>query len=178
MTVNNRDLFSSFGKLFQNRAFVMAVAQQFPFGDHGSERSGRGQMGILRVLADAPAGLTNAEIAEILDIRPSSVSATLNRLEDGGLIEREPSAHDKRVVIVRLSDRGREMADHRAQGTSDLADQLFGNLTDDERDQLQHLLDKLRANADDIDIQDLMQFGQQHGFGPRPGWGHGHHWFN
>ena len=66
-------------------------------------------MGILRVLADAPAGLTNAEIAEILDIRPSSVSATLNRLEDGGLIEREPSAHDKRVVIVRLSDRGREI---------------------------------------------------------------------
>ena len=158
MTVNNRDLFSSFGKLFQNRAFVMAVAQQFHFGDHGSERGGRGQMGILRVLADAPAGLTNAEIAEILDIRPSSVSATLNRLEDGGLIERAPSAHDKRVVIVRLSDRGREMADHRAQGTSDLADQLFGNLTDDERDQLQHLLDKLRANADDIDIQDLMQF--------------------
>lgn len=83
MTVNNRDLFSSFGKLFQNRAFVMAVAQQFHFGDHGSERGGRGQMGILRVLADAPAGLTNAEIAEILDIRPSSVSATLNRLEDG-----------------------------------------------------------------------------------------------
>ncbi len=38
MTVNNRDLFSSFGKLFQNRAFVMAVAQQFHFGDHGSER--------------------------------------------------------------------------------------------------------------------------------------------
>ena len=38
MTVNNRDLFSSFGKLFQNRAFVMAVAQPFHFGDHGSEQ--------------------------------------------------------------------------------------------------------------------------------------------
>lgn len=178
MTDHNRDLFNSFGQLFQNRAFMMAMAQQFHFGDRGNERGGRGQMGILRVLADAPAGLTNAEIAEILDIRPSSVSATLSRLEDAELITREPSPRDKRVVIIKLSTRGQEMAAHRVQGTNDLADQLFGNLTDEECEQLQHLLAKLRANADGIDIRKLMHFGQQHGFGPHPGWGRGPRWFN
>jgi len=178
MTIDNRDLFKNFGNLLQNRALLMAVAQQYHFGGQGNERNGRGQMGILRVLVDAPAGLTNAEIAEILDIRPSSVSATLSRLEEADLIVREPSIHDKRVVIIRLSDKGREMADHRVQGTNDFAAQLFGNFTGEEREQFQKLLTKLGDNASKIDVQDVMQFGHEHGWGGRPSWGHGRNWFN
>ncbi|RRK10565.1 MarR family transcriptional regulator [Lactiplantibacillus garii] len=177
MTTNNRDLFNSFGRLFQNRAFFMAIAHQQQFGRPGAERGGRGQMRLLQLLAESPAGLTNAEIAEILDIRPSSVSATLSRLEDADLIVREPSRHDKRVVIVRLSEQGQKLASHRDQGMSDLADQLFGCLTDDEQAELQRLLDKLSANAADLDVQDLMHFGHEHGWPQRPGWGHGRGWF-
>ncbi|WP_318765277.1 MarR family winged helix-turn-helix transcriptional regulator [Lactiplantibacillus carotarum] len=177
MTANSRDLFESFGKLMQNRAFLMAVMHSQNFGGPGAERNGRGQMRLLQLLVDSPAGLTNAEIAEILDIRPSSVSATLSRLEDAGLIVREASSQDKRVVIVRLSDKGVKMAGHRDQGVSDLADQLFGCLSDDEQAELQRLLAKLSDNAADLDVQDLMHFGHEHGWPQRPGWGHGRGWF-
>lgn len=177
MTTNNRELFNSFGKLMQNRAFLMAVAHQHHFDGRGPERNGRGQVRLLQLLVDSPAGLTNAEIAEILDIRPSSVSATLSRLEEAGLIVREPSSRDKRVVIVRLSEKGQKMASHRDQGVADLADQLFGNLSDDEQAELQRLLDKVSVNAADLDVQDLMHFGHGHDWSQHPGWGRGRGWF-
>lgn len=177
MTTDNRELFDSFGKLMQNRAFLMAVMHQRNFGGPGPERNGRGQVRLLQLLVDSPAGLTNAEIAEILDIRPSSVSATLSRLEDAGLIVREPSPSDKRAVIVRLSEKGRQMASHRNQGVTDLADQLFGCLTEDERAELQRLLDKLSDNAADLDVQDLMHFGHGRDFPHQPGWGPHRGWF-
>lgn len=174
---NSKDLFNSFGDLMQNRAFMMAIMHQAKFGGPQAERGGRGQMRLLQLLEDSPAGLTNAEIAEILDIRPSSVSATLSRLEEAGLIVRENSASDKRVVIIKLSEKGQKMACHRDEGMNDLADQLFGSLTADEREELQRLLDKIGTNAADLDVRDLMHFGHEHDWPQRPSWGHGRGWF-
>lgn len=178
MTTSSRDLFKSFGQLMHNRAFMMAVIQHSGMMGPGPEGHGRGQIRLLKLLVDSPAGLTNAEIAEILDIRPSSVSATLSRLEEAGLIVREPSTTDKRAVIVRLSDKGLKMVEHRSQGVSDMADQLFGCLSDDEQAELQRLLDKLSQHAGDLDPQDVMHFGHDHDWPQRPNWGRGRNWFN
>jgi len=173
MSDQSRGLFNSFGKLMQNRVFLMAVAhQQDMAGQHGG---GRGQMRLLQLLADSPAGLTNAEIAEILDIRPSSVSATINRLEEVGLVERVPSETDKRAVIVRLSEKGQQMATHRDQGIDKLSDNLFGCLSADEQLELQKLLDKLTQHAPELDLHDFMGHPHDHDWPQRPGWGR--RWF-
>jgi len=174
MSDQSRGLFNSFGKLMQNRVFLMAVAhQQDMAGQHGG--GGRGQMRLLQLLADSPAGLTNAEIAEILDIRPSSVSATINRLEEVGLVERVPSETDKRAVIVRLSEKGQQMATHRDQGIDKLSDNLFGCLSADEQLDLQKLLDKLAQHAPELDLHDFMGHPHDHDWPQRPGWGR--RWF-
>lgn len=176
MTTNSRDLYQAFGKLMQNRYFMMAVVHQHDFMGHGGPSGSRGQMRLLQLLMDSPAGLTNAEIAEILDIRPSSVSATINRLEEAGLVERIPSETDKRAVIVRLSEKGRQMTDSRDQGIDMLTDKLFGCLTADEQAELQRLLDKLSDNAADIDWQEMRKMGHQSGW-PNHHGGFGGRWF-
>ncbi|MFC6295852.1 MarR family winged helix-turn-helix transcriptional regulator [Lactiplantibacillus daoliensis] len=176
MSDQSLGLFNSFGRLMQNRAFLMAVAHQHDLvGMDGHHGNGRGQFRLLQLLADSPAGLTNAEIAEILDIRPSSVSATINRLEEVGLVERVPSQTDKRVVIVRLSEKGQQMAEHRDQGVAEMADKLFGSLTADEQVDLQRLLDKLAKSTPELDVHDFMGHHRDHDWPQRPGWGR--RWF-
>jgi len=176
MSDQSLGLFNSFGRLMQNRVCLMAVAHQRDFaGMDGHHSNGRGQFRLLQLLAESPAGLTNAEIAEILDIRPSSVSATINRLEEVGLAERVPSQTDKRVVIVRLSEKGQQMAEHRDQGVAEMADKLFGSLTPDEQVDLQRLLDKLAKRAPELDLHDFMGHHRDHDWPQRPGWGR--RWF-
>lgn len=157
MTDSSRDLLKCFGKLLQNRAFLMAVGHQAGMGGHGGPHSGnRGQGKLLKVLAQSPNGLTNAEIAELLDIRPSSVSATISRLVDAGFVERIPSPTDKRAVIVQLSERGKELFAQYDEHVDTTADELFGGLTPDEQAQLKHLLTKLTHQVADLDWGDFM----------------------
>lgn len=167
MTDRSRDLLNSFGKLLQNRAFLMAVGRQAGMGGHGNGGSGSGRRGqgkLLKVLAQSPNGLTNAEIAEILDIRPSSVSATINRLVAAGFVERIPSTTDKRAVIVRLSAQGQRLFAQYDERIDATADDLFGGLTPDEQAQLEQLLTKLAHQLSDLDWGDYM--------GHMPGWPH------
>ncbi len=164
MTEKSRDLLKSFGKLLHNRGFLMVVGHQAGMGGHGGPNGGRGQMQLAQLLYQTPDGLTNAEIAEILDIRPSSVSATITRLVDAELAERIPSATDKRVVIVRLTDRGREFFDQRDSHVDEMADKLFGGLTPEEQAQLEDLLTKLSHQVDDLQWDDFRR--------PGHGWPH------
>lgn len=172
MTEKSRDLMKIFGKLLQNRALLMTVGHQPGMGGHGG---GRGQMGLLQVLSQSTNGLTNAEIAEILDIRPSSVSALITKLVDTGLVERVPSETDKRAVIVKLSTQGREMFDQYDQRMDDWSTKLFAGLTAAEQTQLAELLTKLSHHVDDLDWHEMMgghdhpNFGRG-GHGPMGGW--------
>lgn len=175
MTEKSRDLMKAFGKLFQNRAFLMTVGHQPGMGGHGGPNGGRGQMRLLQLLYQSSAGLTNADIAEILDIRPSSVSATISKLADMGLVERIPSESDKRAIIVKLSDQGRQMFDQYDERVDDWSNQVFGGLTDDEQQQLEALLTKLSHHVDDLNWHELMPKGHgwpHHGMGGmgRTGW--------
>ncbi|VDG20199.1 MarR family winged helix-turn-helix transcriptional regulator [Lactiplantibacillus mudanjiangensis] len=174
MTTSSRDLFNSFGKLMQNRAFMMAVMHQREIaGMDGMRNNGRGQMRLLQLLSQSPDGLTNAEIAELLDIRPSSVSATISRLEDAELVERIPSERDKRAVIVRLSENGQKLFANHDDKVDDLTDKLFSGLTDEDKADLQRLLTKLSHSVADLDLRDFMpRGGEMHHHG---GWGR--RWF-
>ncbi|WP_143461352.1 MarR family winged helix-turn-helix transcriptional regulator [Levilactobacillus enshiensis] len=172
MSDESRDLLQSFGKLLQNREFLMVIGHQAGMGGHGGPNGngGRGQMRLLQLLHHARNGMTNADIAEILDIRPSSVSATISRLEDMGLVERVPSEADKRAVIVKLSDQGQKMFAQYDQRVDGLSEKLFGGLDENEQADLQRLLTKLSHQVSDLDWGDLNHRGNDwphHGFGPR-----------
>lgn len=67
-----------------------------------------GQELVLMHLLDRD-GQTQSELNESLGIDHSTVSKSLRRMQDAGLIVREPAEHDRRVMVVHLTDKGRAM---------------------------------------------------------------------
>ncbi len=87
--------------------------------------------------------MSQRELARRLDIRSASVSELLAKMEESGLIKRMPDPHDRRVVLVRLTEKGRNEAKHVADQRKKANEDLFAVLDDEEKDQLESILDKL-----------------------------------
>lgn len=65
-------------------------------------------------ILDSHPGCRVGELAAALGVRQPTVSDALNALESKGMLQREPSAHDARVVRLRLTGRGEDLA-HRCE---------------------------------------------------------------
>ena len=70
-------------------------------------------------------GQTSAQLAREIAIDPAALTRSLNRLEIKGLIRRDRSAQDRRVVHLSLTPAGRNVAQH---VPSVLAEVLNGHL--------------------------------------------------
>lgn len=130
---------------------------------HGGHSNSRGPQRILRLLSRHD-GLTNAEIAEMLDIRPSSVSASIKQLETSQLIIRQVSETDKRVSTVHLTEKGRDMMDQLSTLNDQMGERIFSSLSGDEQAQLSELLTKLDAGVNELSTEDdpqLQELRQQ-----------------
>ncbi|MEV4279083.1 MarR family winged helix-turn-helix transcriptional regulator [Actinoplanes xinjiangensis] len=54
-------------------------------------------------------GQTQSELLDSVGLDHSTVSKSLRRMQDAGLLVREPARHDRRVLVVHLTDKGRAM---------------------------------------------------------------------
>ncbi|MFG2457794.1 MarR family winged helix-turn-helix transcriptional regulator [Streptomyces sp. NPDC048523] len=52
---------------------------------------------------------TQSELLESVGLDHSTVSKSLRRMQEAGLLVREPAAHDRRVMVVHLTDKGRAL---------------------------------------------------------------------
>lgn len=84
---------------------------------------------------------TVASMARDLENDPASMTRTLDRLEAKGLVRRERSTADRRVVHLTLTEEGQAVA---AKVPRVLADVLNGHLSDFTHDEWQLLLNMLR----------------------------------
>jgi DNA-binding MarR family transcriptional regulator len=67
-----------------------------------------GQELLLMQLLDRD-GQTQSELLESVGLDHSTVSKSLRRMQEAGLLLREPAAHDRRVMVVHLTDKGRAL---------------------------------------------------------------------
>ncbi len=88
-------------------------------------------------------GRSLSEIVDELDIRPSSASELVSKLEQQGLVRRETNADDKRVVNIFITDAGRERSETNEEARAKRDAEIFSGLTDEEQQQLSELLRKL-----------------------------------
>ena len=74
---------------------------------------GRPEFDVLATLrrSGAPYQLSPGALADSMMLSSGGTTARLDRLERAGLVERIPSPTDRRSVLVRLTDRGREIID-------------------------------------------------------------------
>ena len=84
---------------------------------------------------------TVASLARDLETDPAAMTRALDRLQAKGLVLRQRSTTDRRVVQLALTDDGRTVA---AQVPAVLSDVLNGHLSDFTRDEWQTLLGLLR----------------------------------
>lgn len=110
---------------------------------HNAESRG-GQGRILSLLLKS-GGITQRELMDIVSVRAGSLSEVLGKLEDSGYITRSPNEEDRRRVDIALTPEGeaaaREADESRAAGRQ----AFFSPLSDEEKAQLNGLLDKLSA---------------------------------
>lgn len=89
------------------------------------------QMSVIIRLAGA--AHSSGELATIERVSPPSMSRTVGKLVDLGLVERTPDSEDGRVARLSLTDAGRaELDEHRARRDAWMTERLDG-LTDEER---------------------------------------------
>jgi DNA-binding MarR family transcriptional regulator len=98
------------------------------------------QARLLRVVAGSHAPLRMADIAAHLDVVPRSVTSMVDALEASGLVTRGTDAGDRRSVLVGLSDSGRALLERLDDARRHSAEQVFGSMSADDRNELHRLL--------------------------------------
>lgn len=106
-----------------------------------------GQKRVLIILRES-GSMTQKELTDRLGVQPGSVSEVLGKLEAAGLIRRVPNGTDRRTTDICLTEAGEVAAEEAYTQRQQRHQQMFSSLTDQEKDQLLLLLEKLNADWD------------------------------
>jgi DNA-binding MarR family transcriptional regulator len=69
-----------------------------------------------------------SRLAEMLDVSDSKATGLIDRIEERGFVERIRVPSDRRVVLVRLTDRGREVMEEVEMLREEMLEQMLGRL--------------------------------------------------
>ena len=112
---------------------ALAGALLAPLGLHA------GQEVILFQLAERGA-LSQGELAVGSGCEPPTITHSVRKLEAAGLVVRRPSPTDGRVVLVELSERGRELTPRMQQAWRELAERSVAGLRETSVEELTEAL--------------------------------------
>jgi DNA-binding MarR family transcriptional regulator len=132
-------------------AFFSAVrrAKARAARDAGSGELSDSQFHILRALletTDVPVG----ELADAAGVAGPTATRMLDGLVRDGIVERNHSTTDRRVVTVRLTPKGRKLVTKKHQISLAKRQALYESLTPQERKQVEQLLPRLGAAIEDL----------------------------
>ena len=106
------------------------------------------QFNILRILRGShPKPLSTLQIRERMLDKMSDTSRIVDRLVVKGLVKKTTCSKDKRLVDIIITDKGQKLL-KKIDADSDHVDEIMNNLTEEEAEQLNDMLDKLRDAAD------------------------------
>ncbi|WP_299846614.1 MarR family transcriptional regulator [uncultured Paracoccus sp.] len=107
----------------------------------------RGEFDVLATLrrAGAPFTLTPTDLYEATMMTSGGMTARLDRLEKRGLIARRPNPEDRRGTLVSLTEEGRVLVEAAVVPHAANEARLLSVLSEEEREQLNALLRRLRA---------------------------------
>lgn len=105
---------------------------------------------VLSIVCDEPAGLQLGEIALRASVHPTTMTATIDRLERDGLLERRPDPNDRRGILAIATPKGQALY---RQARKALSATEYG-LADMDNVTVKHLLDGLDKVALDLERRD------------------------
>lgn len=104
----------------------------------------RGQGRVLALLQLQPE-ISTKDLSYLLGIRQQSLNELLNKLAQGGYIVREPNEADRRVMMVKLTDKGKN---EKPQENTEI-ENVFNCLNEDEQAQLSEYLNRLITSLEE-----------------------------
>ncbi len=75
------------------------------------DMSTAGIRAILKILNETEGKVTAGDLSEYMKVSTARIAVLLKKMDAKGLIEKEHDLADGRVVVVKLSNQGRELAD-------------------------------------------------------------------
>jgi DNA-binding MarR family transcriptional regulator len=103
------------------------------------------QYNVLRILRGAgPNGLPSGEIGERMVTRDPDVTRLIDRMSKAGLVNRDRSTHDRRVVRVSITESGLEILSRLDPAIREAHERQFRNLSEEQLPVLISLLEGLR----------------------------------
>lgn len=124
--------FQQLNRLIRRHTKRKETAEEFSFG----------QNRLLRLLAKHE-GYSQKELAEMMHIRPASLSELLKKLSQKGYLIRKQNTTDRRITNYFLSDKGREYIYSIQAERKHIGEDLFATLSISEKEQFHHILNKL-----------------------------------
>lgn len=85
-------------------------------------------------------------LARFLVQESPSVTTLLDRMCERGLVERLHDARDRRKVLIKLTDKGKETRESIRDLWREVREELFEVFTEEEREEFKALLQKFRRN--------------------------------
>jgi len=97
-------------------------------------------------------GVTISQISAQTSLANTTLTSMLDRMEQSGLIRREPSPSDRRALLIRLTDKARALQQDYDRISRQMDDLYYLGFTEDEVRQfegyLQRILDNLQGGLD------------------------------
>jgi DNA-binding MarR family transcriptional regulator len=122
------------------------------------------QSAVLRAIL-AHGALSSAELSRKLCVTPSNITGVIDRLEKKGLVERVRQREDRRVVLITLTESGKELS---KQLPDPIERKLISGLVDLGPEQVHALSDAMNRIVDLISAERIEEtdLGGLHEHGP------------
>lgn len=96
--------------------------------------------------------LSLSELSERMSAKNSTITGVVDRMERDGLVSRERSDKDRRVILIKLTEEGRRIAREVPVASMEIFANALRSLSREERNQLRQLLrtltDRVRAEVE------------------------------
>lgn len=91
-------------------------------------------------------GMRQSELADLLEVEPITLSRMIDRLADSGMVCRKPDPNDRRAWNLYLTDKTDGLIRQLEVEARRVEHQAFAGLSEDERELLAGLVERVRAN--------------------------------
>jgi len=92
-------------------------------------------------------GLKQVELAERLDVEPITAGRIVDRLEEAGLVERQPAPADRRAWRLFLTGKAEPISGKLRELADDMADEAFAGFAREQLETIRAQLARVRENV-------------------------------
>lgn len=115
-----------------------------------------GQIPVLGLVAKKD-GLSQRELAKILNIKPPTVNVSVQRLEKAGFLYKKPDEKDQRVTRIYLTEKGKETKVKALERIHKNKAVMLEGFSEAEQCLLRRFLEQILANIEKIQPEEVIE---------------------